>query len=159
VAPAVPLSAVVVRHASGLFLPAAFVLAFAGLMRLLERWWAGEARFSALLSAASLALVPLALRDLIQALYIVLRQQVLVHPGLSALVAPPDGSLLGSGIYALLGAIDAFTLWTFVLFVIAASVTRGRGWVRPAVSAMAVVLVCALLAAAPSLIIARLFAG
>jgi hypothetical protein len=157
--PFAPLAAVGLRYGWVLLAPFAFVLAFSGAMLLLQRLWRGEARFTRILNAAALALTPLALRDFGQALFMAIRQRVLVHPGLSAIVSPPAADPVSRTTYALLGQIDAFALWAFVLLVIASAVCRRRGWVRPAVAAICVCVALVLIGALPSFAVAVLLGG
>ena len=71
----------------------------------------------------------------------------------------PTDPALGRVVYALLGGIDAFTLWAFVLLVLRRVVTGGRGRMRRAVAAILVTALCALVAAVPTLFIAGLLGG
>jgi phage shock protein PspC (stress-responsive transcriptional regulator) len=86
--------------------------------------------------------MPLAIRDLVQAGYMLAVGRALLHPGLSALVhwtpAPVDRL-----VYGVLGGIDLFTLWTAVLLVVGVVVTSRFGRGRAAL-AMVLYLVLAL---------------
>lgn len=144
-------AAVAVRYGAALLTPLAFACAAAGVLVWAQRWWQGDAPYGRLLSAVSLALVPLALRDGVQAVYMAVERKVLLHPGLSALVQPVPRTLPGQALYAALGQVDVFMLWSLVLLTLAVAVTHGRGWVRPVLVALLLAFAGALLGALPSL--------
>lgn len=147
---------VAIRYGWEILGPVAFALVFAGALVVVQRWWDGQRSFGSLLCATSLALVPLALRYLVQAAYMGATQRVLMHPGLSALLAPPPATLGGRIAYALLGQLDLFALWAFVLLVVAVSGMSDRGWVKPFVTVTGLALVVSVVGAAPSLVVAAL---
>jgi hypothetical protein len=148
------LPSVIVRYGGALLGPIAFAFVAAGIVLAAQRWWQGDARFLTLLSVVSLSLVPLAIRDFGQALYMAARHRVLLHPGLSALIAPPGRSAFGRIAYALLGQVDAFALWTLVLLAVAVSVTRERGKLRPMMTMLLIGVLAAAVASVPSFAIA-----
>ncbi len=150
------LAALGIRYGADVLGPVVFALAAAGVLLPAQRLWQGDASFRRLLSAVSVALVPLALRDAVQAGYMAATRNVLLHPGLSALLAPPPHSVLGRVAYALLGQVDAFTLWALVLLTLAVTVTHGRGSLRPTFATLGVALAAALVGALPSLAFAAL---
>jgi len=154
VVPSGELSSVIVRYGGALLGPIAFAFVAAGIVLAAQRWWQGDARFLTLLSVVSLSLVPLAIRDFGQALYMAVRHRVLLHPGLSALIAPPGRSALGRSAYALLGQVDAFALWTLVLLAVAVGVTHGRGKLRPVLTMLLIGVLSAVVASVPSFAIA-----
>lgn len=154
--PAHVVAAVAVRYGSLLTGPLVFAFAAAGLLVLMQRMWRGDATYSQLLSVVALSLMPLVLRDLIQAGYMIATHTVLMHPGLSALVAPPASSAVARVTYSLLGQLDAFSLWSFVLLTLAAHTTRGRGWVRPLLATAVVAGLGTLAAAVASFAVAVL---
>jgi hypothetical protein len=152
--PAAELPSVLVRYGGALLGPIAFVFAAAGLLLAAQRWWQGDARFQTILTVTTLSLVPLAVRDFGQAVYMVIGHSVLLNPGLSALVAPAGHSVLHRSVYALLGQIDAFTIWALVLLAMATAVTHGRGRLRRVMTALLIGVVLALVWAVPSFFIA-----
>jgi hypothetical protein len=151
------LPAALVRYGGQLIGPIAFAFAVAGIIQLAQRFWEGDAPFRRTLSAVSLALMPLVLRDLLQIVYMAVRHRVLLHPGLSALLAPPGRSVLSRIAYGVLGQIDVFTLWVFVLLTLAVLVTHGRGWLAKLVTVLVAGLLTVLVAAVPGFLIAPLF--
>ncbi len=153
------LVAVGVRYGADLVLPVAFALSAAGALLVAQRLWRGDARFGRLVSCASLALAPLALRDILQGVYMALTRKALLNPGLSALLAPPPRSVAGRAACALLAQVDAFMLWALVLLALGVGVTAGRGRFRAALTACGIALLAAALGALPSFAIASLLFG
>lgn len=110
------------------------------------------------------AAFPLILRDVVQGVYMLFSQALVTGPGLSGLIAQPDGvgtnvarnGLSGFGGAALslpgvvLGKIDFFTLWFLVLLVLAMQV--GGGLARG--KAILLVAIYAILALLPGLLTA-----
>jgi hypothetical protein len=151
-------AAMAVRYGSAVIGPPAFAFAAAGLLLLAQRLWQGDAPFSRLVSAVTLALTPLAVRNLVQVGYMAATRTVLLHPGLSAIVTPLSASPLRRAAYALLSPVDAFTLWVFVLLTLAVVVTGGRGWARAVLTMLGIAVLAALVGAASSFAVALLLA-
>jgi hypothetical protein len=154
--PDAALPAVAVRYGVSLAGPLLAAVAVAGWIVLVQRTWEGDGRYNGVLSAVSLALVPLALRNLLQAGFMAATQQVLVHPGLSAFVAPPSTGVLGRIVYGALGGIDVFVIWAFVLMVVATRVTHGRGRLRPALMLVLFAVIALVLVTLPGYLVAPL---
>lgn len=76
---------------------------------------AKETRFGAFLVLSSVAVVPHALRNLVQTLYMNATGIALQHEGLGALVAPADPGVAPPLSYALLSQIDIWVLWGLVI--------------------------------------------
>lgn len=72
--------------------------------------WANPVKYTTMLTVAALSLVPHAIRNVVQALYMGSTGEWIAHSGLGALVAPPLGEAPGIA-YALLGQIDIWVLW------------------------------------------------
>lgn len=72
--------------------------------------WANPVKYTTMLTVAGLSLIPHAIRNVIQALYMGSTGQWIAHNGLAALVAPPLGEAPGIA-YALLGQIDIWVIW------------------------------------------------
>lgn len=154
-APAGRLVAVLaVRYGTALAGPLLFAAAAAGILKLSERAWQGDASFGLLVSATSLACMPLAVRNVIQALYMGFGRTPLVYPGLSALVGHVPASAVGRVVFGLLAQVDLFAIWTFVLLVLGACVTRGRAGFRRTAVVVALVAVWLILGLLPSFAVA-----
>lgn len=149
---------VAVRYAAALVGPLAFAAIAAGIVETLQRSWRGDAPFGRLLSAFSMALMPLALRDIAQAAYMAIRGRVLLHPGLSAIIAPPTARVLSRLEYSLLGQVDIFAVWVLALLILAMAASRGRRSALKPVIAILMALVATLVAAVPAYFIAPLLA-
>ena len=121
--------------------------------------WASPVKYTTMLTIASLSLLPHAIRNVIQTIYMGGSGILLQYPGLGALVAPADPMQPPGAAYALLSQIDLFVLWGLaILFGALVSKTAGIDKKR-AISAMAVfVVITGLLQAVPT-IIGGLFAG
>lgn len=97
--------------------------------------------------------LPLALRDLVQAIYIVLSGQLVVHRGLSFLVASSDQAQhAGNLLYGLLSQVDVFLVWHLVLVAIALTVSTRASAVKAAVGTVGYWGVSALVGLAPTLL-------
>lgn len=121
--------------------------------------WANPVKYTTMLTIAGLSLVPLAIRNVVQALYMASRHVYLQYPGLGALVAAKDG-MPGSGLaYALLSQIDIWVLWSLALLLGALlSKTMGIGKKRAYSSFAVFVLITCVLKAVPALVVG-LFSG
>lgn len=121
--------------------------------------WANPVKFGTMLTVAGLSLLPHALRNVIQGVYMAGSGVFLQHSGLGALVAPTDVTQAPGMSYALLSQIDIFVLWgVALLFGALLSKTVGFEKRRAISATVAFVLVTAVLQAIPT-IIAGMFAG
>lgn len=78
---------------------------------------AKELSYSAPLTVVGVMLIPQAIRNLVQTVYILVTNKALMYPGLGALVAPTDPMQAPPVSYAVLSQIDVWVLWSlFVLF-------------------------------------------
>lgn len=125
-------------------LAAAFFTAFA-------RAFGEEGDFTRFLSFTSLALVPIAIRDLIQAAYMLAVGRPVVNPGLSALVrwTPAVGHRL---LYALTGRVDAFTLWSTALLIVGALCVAGFGRAKTWLVTVLLIVLTVIVAAIPAFV-------
>ena len=121
--------------------------------------WANAVGYTTMLTVASLALLPHAIRNIIQAIYMSATGVWLQYSGLGALVAPADATQPPGAAYAILSQIDLFVLWGLaLLFGALLSKTVGIEKKR-AISAMGVfIVITAVLQAVPT-IVGGLFAG
>jgi hypothetical protein len=102
-------------------------------LALLSKPLGGHPHWGLLFSLSTWATLPLALRDVVQTIYMAFSHKVLMHPGLSGLVVEREGMALTGleqvGQY-LLGWVDLYTIWQLVLLVITvkvgAQVTTGK---------------------------------
>lgn len=122
--------------------------------------WANPVKYTTMLTVASLALVPHALRNVIQAVYMAGSGVWLQHGGLGALAAPSDPAAPPGAAYALLSQVDLFVLWGLALLLGALlSKTIGIDKKR-AVPAVAVfVAVTAVLQAVPTIVTGMFMGG
>lgn len=99
-------------------------LAWAGALHLVGMVLGGQASFGDLFRMVVWAWIPYTLRGFFQTLYILLTGQVIAHPGLSGLVASPQGAKevltapLTMGqmlLLSLLSRIDLFLFWNLAL--------------------------------------------
>lgn len=139
-----------VLYGTALVGPLVFAAVAAALLMLMQPLWQGDAPFGRLLSATSLSLMPLAVRNLLQAGYMAGTRAPLIHPGLSPLLGRVPYSPLGISTYGLLAQIDLFTLWSFVLLTLAVGATRGRGGFRTFLAVVVTVLVWLAIGLLPS---------
>lgn len=121
--------------------------------------WANPVKFTTMLTVASFSLLPHAMRNIIQAVYMAGSGVWLQHQGLGALVAPSDPLQAPGAAYALLSQVDIWILWGLaLLFGALLSKTVGIEKKR-AVSAMIVfVVITGLLQAIPTIVVS-LFSG
>ena len=78
---------------------------------------AKELSYSAPLTVVGVMLIPQAIRNLVQTVYILVTGKALMHPGLGALVAPADAMQAPPASYAVLSQIDLWVFWSlFILF-------------------------------------------
>lgn len=121
--------------------------------------WANPVKFGTMLAVAGLTLLPHAIRNVIQSVYMAGSGVFLQHSGLGALVAPAEVTQAPGISYALLSQIDIFVLWGVALLLGALlSKTVGFEKKRAISATIAFVLVTVVLQAIPT-IIAGMFAG
>lgn len=121
--------------------------------------WANSVGYTTMLTVGALSLVPHAIRNVIQAIYMSASGVWLQHSGLGALVAPTDPMQPPGAAYAILAQIDIFVLWGLAIL-FGALLSRTVGFERKrAISATVVfIVVTGVLQAVPTLV-AGLFAG
>jgi hypothetical protein len=121
--------------------------------------WANPVGYTTMLTVASLSLLPHAIRNVVQAVYMASTGVWLQHSGLGALVAPDDMSQAPSAAYAILSQIDVFVLWGLaILFGALVSTAVGIQRKRAGAAMLAFVVVTGLLQAIPT-IVAGVFTG
>lgn len=115
--------------------------------------WANPVKYTTMLTVAGLSLLPHAIRNVIQAVYMSSAGVWLQHSGLGALVAPADVTQAPGVAYAILAQIDIFVLWGLALLLGALlSKTVGIDKKR-ALPAMAVfIVITGVLQALPTLV-------
>ena len=97
--------------------------------------------------------LPFALRDLVQAVYVVVNGQLPLHKGLSFLVAGSDQvQNAGNLLYGLLSQVDPFLVWHLVLVGVGLAVSTRSTRLKTALGTVAYWVVTALLGLAPSLL-------
>lgn len=107
------------------------------------------------LSVTSLAAIPIALRDILQTAYMLLRNTPLLHPGLSA-IADWTAAPLDRILYGLLGRVDAFTVWLAILLLLGAAVSSRFGRLKAGFSAFIYLIVAAIVASLPAILVGSL---
>lgn len=121
--------------------------------------WANPVGYAVMLSVASLCMVPIALRNLVQAAYMSATGTWLAHAGLGAMVAPAKLTDPPGAVYAFLSQVDLWVLWSLaILFGALMSQTVGIGRKRATSGLLAFVAITAVLRAVPTLI-AGVFMG
>lgn len=122
--------------------------------------WANPVKYTTMLTVASLALAPHALRNVIQAVYMAGSGTWLQHSGLGALVAPADPTVAPGAAYALLNQIDLFVLWGLALL-FGALLSKTVGFEKKrAVSALVVfVVVTGIMQALPTIVTGMFMGG
>ena len=103
--------------------------------------WANPVKYSTMLGLAGLSLLPHAIRNTIQAVYMAGTGVWLAHPGLGALVAPGVSESAGIG-YALLSQVDIFVLWGLAIL-LGALTSQTVGITRKRATIVTVVFICA----------------
>lgn len=125
-----------------------------------SRTWASLVGFTTMLAVAALSLVPNAIRNLVQAIYMASTGVWLRYPGLGALVAPTDPTRPPSAIYALLSQVDLWMLWGLaILFGALTATVVGFPKKRAVSSVLIFVAMAALAHAIPAVIIGMLAGG
>ena len=97
--------------------------------------------------------LPFALRDLVQAVYVVVNGQLPLHKGLSFLVAGSDQvQNAGNLLYGLLSQVDPFLVWHLILVGVGLAVSTRSTRLKTALGTVAYWVVTALVGLAPSLL-------
>jgi hypothetical protein len=96
---------------------------------------------------------PFALRDLVQAVYVVVNGQLVINRGLSFLVASGDQVQdAGNLVYGLLSQVDLFLAWHLVLVAVGLAVTTRSSTIKTALGTVAYWALTALVGLAPTLL-------
>jgi hypothetical protein len=99
------------------------------------------------------AWLPFALRDLVQAIYVFLNGQLVLHRGLSFLVASGNQAQhAGNLLYGLLAQIDVFLVWHLLLVGIGIAVSTRSTTTKTALATFSYWAVTALIGLAPTLL-------
>jgi hypothetical protein len=99
------------------------------------------------------AWLPFALRDLVQAVYVLLNGQLPLHKGLSFLVAGADQAQnAGNLLYGFLGQIDIFLVWHLLLVGIGIAVSTRSTTTKTALATIGYWILTALIGLSPSLL-------
>lgn len=97
--------------------------------------------------------LPFALRDLVQAVYVVVNGQLPLHKGLSFLVAGSDQvQNAGNLLYGLLSQVDPFLVWHLILVGVGLAVSTRSTRLKTALGTVAYWAVTAVVGLAPSLL-------
>lgn len=121
--------------------------------------WASPVKYTTMLTVASLSLVPHAIRNVVQSVYMASSGAWLQHAGLGALVAPEAGARGANAAYAVLSQIDIFVLWGLALL-LGGLLSKSVGVERKRVVSAVVVfiIVTGVLQAVP-ILITSMFSG
>ncbi len=99
------------------------------------------------------AWLPFALRDLVQAIYVLLNGQLAINRGLSFLVASGDQAQnAGNLLYGFLGQIDIFLVWHLLLVGIGIAVSTRSTTTKTALATIGYWIVTALIGLSPALL-------
>ncbi len=99
------------------------------------------------------AWLPFALRDLVQAIYVLLNGQLAINKGLSFLVASGDQAQnAGNLLYGFLGQIDIFLVWHLLLVGIGIAVSTRSTTTKTALATIGYWIVTALIGLSPALL-------
>lgn len=105
-------------------------LVIGGLLHLASTFLGGRGSMRSTLGLASWALLPFAIRDLLQAGYLLLTKHGIASPGLSGFVVAAEGGALF--LSQILKQTDLFLLWHLILLVVGLrrtdSLSRGKAW-------------------------------
>lgn len=143
-------------------------LVWAGALYLVGMVAGGHAPFGVLFRMVVWAWIPYALRGFLQALYILLTGQLIVHPGLSGLVAsgqtveevltapPTAGQMVVS---AFLARIDLFLFWNLALLVVGTIVVTRLSTRKATALVLGIWLLLVLIGLIPTLISSLMIRG
>lgn len=97
--------------------------------------------------------LPFALRDLVKAVYVLLNGELVLHQGLSFLVASSEQTQnAGNLLYGVLGQIDVFLIWHLLLVGIGIAVSTRSTTAKTAVATVSYWAVTAIVGLAPTLL-------
>ena len=135
-------------------------LILAGLLHILGLAFGGQNTYTGLLSTTAWASIPLALRALLQIIYLTLTQKAIVGSGLSGLVTSTDAINAASPHFlaALLGQVDVFAIWFVALVAVAVLVTARVSRNKAVLITTIYVVLALIVGVAPSLL-AGIFSG
>ena len=115
--------------------------------------WANPVAYTTMLSVASLSLVPHAIRNVIQTVYMSSSGVWLQHSGLGAMVAPATPQDPPGAVYAVLAQVDVWVLWGLaILFFALMSQTVGISRKRAVTGIITFVAITGILQAIPTLV-------
>ncbi len=115
--------------------------------------WANPVGYTTMLTVAALSLMPHALRNVVQTLYMSATNTWLEHSGLGALVAPAKQSEAPGVLYAALVQVDLWVLWgVAILFAALLSQAVGFERKRAVTGIVTFIAVTGLLQAVPTLV-------
>jgi hypothetical protein len=96
---------------------------------------------------------PFALRDLVQAVYVLINGQLVINRGFSFLVASGDQVQdAGNAVYGLLSQVDLFLVWHLLLVAVGLAVTTRSTTIKTAIGTVAYWALTALVGLAPTLL-------
>jgi hypothetical protein len=96
---------------------------------------------------------PFALRDLVQAVYVLINGQLVINRGFSFLVASGDQVQdAGNVVYGLLSQVDLFLVWHLLLVAVGLAVTTRSTTIKTAIGTVAYWALTALVGLAPTLL-------
>jgi len=143
-------------------------LIWSGALHLLSTIMGGSNSFGQMWRAVVWAWLPVAIRGLLQTLFILITGEVITNPGLSGLVAdqrsiaeivarpPSTGQMV---LQSLLGRVELFTIWNLVLLVIAVWATARLSARKSSLITLGLWLLFTLLGLIPVVISAMLSSG
>lgn len=115
--------------------------------------WALPVKYTSMLSIAGIALLPHAVRNVIQTVYMASTGVWLQHSGLGALVAPKTLLSPPSAFYAILSQIDLWVIWgVLVLFGALMSTVVGIDKKRAVAAVLAFVVITGVAQAVPTIV-------
>lgn len=121
--------------------------------------WANPVKFTTMLTVAGLSLLPNAIRNVIQGVYMASSGVWLRYSGLGALAAPKEITEAPGAAYAVLSQIDLFVIWGLLILMGALlSKTIGIDKKRAAPAMLVFIVVTGIVKAIP-VIVGSLFAG
>ncbi len=129
-------------------------LLLGGLLHLLLTLMGSRSSSATAMSVSAWAMLPFALRSLVQAVGMLATHSLISHPGLSGFA--PDGAGLVAYLAALLGHIDLYLVWMAALLVIGAQHMSGLKLGKAAASVAVAVILLVSLQAVPGFISAQL---
>lgn len=129
-------------------------LIFSSLLHLTLTLNGGKGKMGTTLNLVGWAMLPLAIRTIIQIISILVTRQGIYGPGLSGLVVA-QGGFISIVLSQLLGAIDIFSIWTFVLIVLGIKAQTHFPWSKSILVSLIPALVLILLNSIPAALLGR----